>query len=90
MNKEAEDGMPIKQTNGDRYTFIINNVSGKICCDIHGDDLIYGDYHSHHGVQCNFNGDTEQYNKIIELCKFASDTIKAIHILNNKNNETGI
>jgi hypothetical protein len=73
--------------NKTNYTCTINYVSGKICCDINNPNLVYADYHSHHGMQCNLHESKLNYNRIMELCKTVSDAIKEIHLLNNPQGE---
>ena len=65
------------------YKIIKGDLSGNLTFDIENENLIYTDCVSHHGLQCNYKGDTPQYKEIQTLCDNVIILIKKIEMLNN-------
>jgi len=53
--------------------------------DIEQKDLIYSQLgETHHGLQCNHIGETEEHKEIMELCIIITNSIKRIDEINKK------
>lgn len=48
--------------------------------EIHSDDFIitYVEACKYYGLQCSFNGDTEEYNKVLKLVQEIADSVREL------------
>lgn len=70
--------------NTEHYFFRKHKLSGGWNFDIENKNLIYSDCSpTHHGLQCNFVGGHETYDKIMKLCDEIVEKIKELDKLNN-------
>lgn len=48
--------------------------------EIHSDDFIitYVEACKCYGLQCNFDGDTEEYNKVLKIIKQIADSVREL------------
>lgn len=51
--------------------------------EISNERLLYVEMDNGHGLQCSFDGDTEQYKQILNKCQQIATLIKEIDELNN-------
>lgn len=52
--------------------------------DINSDDVIYCKAYNSYGMQCNFNSDTEEYDRIKEICEEIADKFRELRRINNE------
>jgi hypothetical protein len=89
MNKEkTEDINEVflrgKNTNSN-YLFRKSKLSGQTIFDIENENLVYSDCEpvGMHGLQCNYSGSHENFNKILDLCQKVTDLMRQIDKLND-------
>ena len=75
--------------NSNDYLLRKHKFCGNWNFDIESKNLVYADCApTHHGLQCNFVGGCEEYNRIMELCKQLTEIIKEIDLINGPTFET--